>query len=99
MIFCVFAKASKSLGNNISYKRSSFWKNQSLKNFSIRKKMREKEEGKDQKLAKDMKERRHYIDKILKGIFACLIKEKDPMLKANILLFMINFVEINSKCK
>ena len=34
---------------------------------------------------KDIKERRHYIDIILKGIFIYLIKEKEPFLKVNIL--------------
>ena len=41
-----------------------------------------------------MKERRHNIDRILKGIFVWFIELKDPILKANILLFMINLVEI-----
>ena len=41
-----------------------------------------------------MKERKHNIDRILKGIFICFIKLMDPILKANILLFMINLVEI-----
>ena len=56
--------------------------------------MREKEEDKEQKMVKDMKEKRHYIDRILKIIFVCLIKVKDHIPKANILLFIINLAEI-----
>ena len=79
--------------NNTSYNQSSFWNTSTWENLRKRK-TREREEGNEQKLVKDMKERRHNIDRILKGIFVCFIKLKDPILKANILLFMINLVEI-----
>ena len=90
---CVLAKMSKSLENNTSYYQSSFWNTSTWENLRNWK-TREREEGNELKLVKDMKERRHNIDRILKGIFVCFIKLKAPILKANILLFMINLVEI-----
>ena len=96
MSFCVFDKVSKSLENNTSYNQSSFWNNSTWENLRNRK-TREREEGNEQKLVKDMKERRHNIDRILKGIFVWFIELKDPILKANILLFMINLLEMWEK--
>lgn len=66
---CVLAKMSKSLENNTSYYQSSFWNTSTWENLRNRKTIREKEKGKKLKMVKDMKEIRHYIDRILKGIF------------------------------
>ena len=66
---CVLAKMSNSLENNTSYYQSSFWNTSTWENLRNRKTIREKEKGKKLKMVKDMKEIRHYIDRILKGIF------------------------------